>query len=87
MGGGFIARGGANSTLSGLWEFPGGKIENRIDRVSFYGSLDITRDKEGLAHARQLMSILEMVIKKLEKAELPDHVTIKPTASVKNPFL
>jgi len=28
------------------------RIENR---VSFYGSLDVTRDKEGLANARQLM--------------------------------
>ena len=62
-------------------------IENRIDRISVYGSLDITRDKEGLTHARQLMGILEMVIEKLEKADLPDHVTTKPTDSVKNPFL
>jgi hypothetical protein len=35
----------------------------------------------------QLMGILGMVIEKLEKAELPDHVIIKPTDSVKNPFL
>jgi len=62
-------------------------IENRIDRVSFYGSLDITRDKGGLTHARQLMSILEVVIEKLEKADLQDHVTINPTDNVKNPFL
>jgi len=61
-------------------------IENRIDRVSFYGSLDITRDKEGLTHARQLMGILEMVITNIEKSNLPDHVTIKPTDGRKNPF-
>jgi hypothetical protein len=62
-------------------------IENRLDRVSLYGSRDITRDKEGLAHAKQLMGLLEVMIEKLEKAELPDHVTIKPTDCVKNPFL
>ena len=62
-------------------------IVNRMDRVSFYGNLDVTRDKEGLADARQLMSILEMVVEKLEKSDLPDHITINPADSVKNPFL
>ena len=61
-------------------------IDNRLDRLSFYGSLDITRDKEGLATARELMDILEMVVVKLEGKNLPDHVAIKPTDSVKNPF-
>lgn len=62
-------------------------IENRIDRISIYGSFDITRDKEGLSHAKQLMGFLAVVIEKLEKSDLPDHVIIKPTDSVKNPFL
>lgn len=61
-------------------------IENRLDRVSFYGSLDITRDKEGLANARQLMGILGLVVAKLESEDLPDQVTVEPTDSVKNPF-
>jgi len=61
-------------------------IENRLDRVSFYGSLDITKDKEGLANARQLMGILGIVVEKLEGEDLPDQVTVKPTDSVKNPF-
>ena len=62
-------------------------IENRIDRVSFYGSLDITRDKEGLEKAKHLKSILTMVCEKLENSDLPDHITIVPTESVTNPFL
>jgi len=33
------------------------------------------------------MGILEMVIDKLENADLLDQITIKPTDSVKNPFL
>jgi len=61
-------------------------IENRLDRVSFYGSLDITRDKEGLANARQLMAILGTVVKRLESEDLPDQVAIKLTDSVENPF-
>ena len=61
-------------------------IENRLDRVSLYGSLDITRDKEGLANARQLMGILGMVVMKLDGENLPDLVTIAPIDSVKNPF-
>lgn len=61
-------------------------IENRLDRVSFYGSLDITKDKVGLANARKLMGILGMVVIKLESEDLPDQVAIKPTDSVKNPF-
>jgi len=61
-------------------------IENRLDRVSLYGSLDITRDKEGLANARELMVIFGMVIRKLEGEDLPDQVTVKQADSVKNPF-
>jgi hypothetical protein len=61
-------------------------IENRLDRVSFYGSLDITKDKEGLANAQQLMDILGMVVMKLDGENLPDQVTVEPTDSVKNPF-
>jgi hypothetical protein len=34
-------------------------IENRIDQLEVYGSLAITRDKIGLAHALQLKQILD----------------------------
>ncbi|BEH08944.1 hypothetical protein GSUET_05560 [Geobacter sulfurreducens subsp. ethanolicus] len=61
-------------------------VENRIDRVSIYGSIDITRDKEGLAVARELKSILDLTLTELESAELPDKVTQKPAKIVKNPF-
>lgn len=61
-------------------------IENRIDRVSIFGSIDITRDKDGLAVARELKTILDLTLTELEKAELADKVTLKPAKTVKNPF-
>ena len=61
-------------------------IENRLDRVSIFGSIDITRDKEGLAVARELKGILELTLAELENADLPDKVALKPAETVKNPF-
>ncbi len=61
-------------------------VENRVDRVSIFGSIDITRDKLGLAAARELKSILDLTLTELESAELPDKVTLKPAKTVKNPF-
>lgn len=61
-------------------------IENRVDRVSIFGNIDITRDKEGLAIARELKTILDLTLAELESAELPDKVTLKPVKTVKNPF-
>ena len=61
-------------------------IENRIDRVSIFGNADITRDKEGLAVARELKSVLELILAELERTELPEKVTLKAAKTVKNPF-
>ena len=61
-------------------------IENRVDRLSIFGNIDITRDKEGLAVARELKTILDLTLTELESADLPDKVTLKPVKTVKNPF-
>ena len=61
-------------------------IENRLDRVSLYGSLDITRDKGGLANARQLKDIIDLIIVELGASDLPDQIAIIPPDTVKNPF-
>lgn len=61
-------------------------IENRLDRVSIFGSLDITRDKEGLAAARTLKAILDLTIAELESTDLPDKITLAETDTVENPF-
>ena len=63
-------------------------IENGTDRVAIYGSLDITRDKQGLAHALALKNFLDEAVAHLRaEKELPDAL---PPASkpktVRNPF-
>jgi hypothetical protein len=63
-------------------------LENGQDRIAVYGSLDLTRDKVGLKHARELKAVLDAVVRHLDAArDLPDVVPApeKPT-SVKNPF-
>lgn len=61
-------------------------IENRLDRVSLHGSLDLTRDHAGLARARHLRTILDAVIHALEAEDLPQQVALKKTERVRNPF-
>jgi hypothetical protein len=61
-------------------------VENRIDRISIYGSIDITRDKEGLALARQLKKILDLTLAELEKEELPERIALATVETVDNPF-
>lgn len=63
-------------------------VENGTDRIALYGSLDLTRDKQGLAHARALAALLDQAIQLLETdMSLPDAVP-PPAApkTIKNPF-
>ena len=63
-------------------------IENGTDRVALYGSLDITRDQQGLVHARALLTILQAAVQQMEGDKgLPVAVpaTAKPK-TVANPF-
>jgi hypothetical protein len=61
-------------------------IENRTDRVSIYGSIDLTLDKSGLDHARRLKAILDQTVAEMEKVNLPDRVALKKPETIKNPF-
>jgi hypothetical protein len=61
-------------------------IENRVDRISIYGSIDLTLDKVGLVNARQLKEVLDLTLAELEKAELPDKISLAPADTVDNPF-
>jgi hypothetical protein len=63
-------------------------VENRTDRVSLYGSLDLTRDKRGLADARELKAVVDAVVAALEKdGKLPDKVAAPAaTKEADNPF-
>jgi hypothetical protein len=62
-------------------------VENRVDKVSIYGSIELTRDKAGLQHAKALKEVIDAVVSALEaEKSLPDHISVKPTEKVKNPF-
>ena len=63
------------------------EIENRVDRISLTGDLVLTKDKAGLALARDLQSLMERVVKALEAdKQLPQIVKLKVPKTVKNPF-
>lgn len=64
-------------------------FENGTDRIALHGSLDLTRDKTGLAQARLLRQTLDAIVKALEGEDLPEKVAEAPEAapkSVPNPF-
>lgn len=62
-------------------------IENRLDRISLYGSLDITRDHRGLEYALKLKSIIDASIDTLQRDEqLPEHIDTVKADIVTNPF-
>ncbi len=63
-------------------------VENGTDRLAIYESLDLTRDKQGLAHALALKALLDQTVQSLQTdRNLPNAA---PTAvapkSVPNPF-
>jgi hypothetical protein len=63
------------------------EIENRIDRVSMTGDVVITKDKAGLALAKELQLLVGDIVKALEAdKQLPVTVELKATETVKNPF-
>ena len=62
------------------------QIENRLDRVSLTGDLDITKDKAGLEKAIALKALLDSVVQTLQKLHPPERIQVVPTTVVKNPF-
>ena len=63
------------------------EIENRIDRVTLTGDVVLTRDKAGLALAKDLLTLMRNIVKALEDdKQLPDVVKLKEAKTVKNPF-
>jgi hypothetical protein len=63
-------------------------IENGTDRIALYGSLDLTRDKQGLAHAHALKALLDQVVQVLEADKTLTDAVAPPAApkTVANPF-
>lgn len=72
------------------FEINGLTIENRLDRVSLFGSLDITRDQAGLAAARELQGFVSLIVAGLESmqtaGELPVEIEVEQPETVDNPF-
>ncbi|CAM3319182.1 hypothetical protein [Polaromonas hydrogenivorans] len=63
------------------------EIENRVDRVALTGDVVLTKDKAGLALARELQVLVNDVVKALEAdKQLPEVVKVKAARTVKNPF-
>ena len=69
-------------------EIGGLKVENGQDRIALYGSLDLTRDKQGLAHALALKAVVDAAVQALQAAENLPATVPAPAAprSVANPF-
>ena len=61
-------------------------IENRTDRVSISGRLDVTRDQAGLTAAKELKATVDAIVALLESEKLPERVAMKEAGEVKNPF-
>ena len=63
-------------------------VENAPDKVVLYGSLELTRDKAGLDHARALVAMLQGVLDAMgDGSVLPSALpSPKPRKKVKNPF-
>jgi hypothetical protein len=61
-------------------------IENRLDRITLNGDVDLTADQQGLALARQLHELLGQVVAKLEGQALPERLPAPQVKTVDNPF-
>ncbi len=61
-------------------------IENRLDRVSISGDLDITLDKVGLEAVQQFRQLLVLVEQHMQAQQLPDKLDIEQVVMKPNPF-
>jgi hypothetical protein len=61
-------------------------LENRLDRITISGDVDLTADKAGLEAARRLHAQLGEVVAALEARELPDRLPPPDVKAVDNPF-
>lgn len=61
-------------------------LENRLDRITLSGDVDLTMDAAGLADARRLRDILQAVVERLEAEALPERLPPPDVKTVENPF-
>lgn len=61
-------------------------LENRLDRITISGDVDLTADRQGLAHAHRLHEALGAIVAALEARELPERLPPPDVNTVDNPF-
>jgi hypothetical protein len=61
-------------------------LENRLDRITISGDVDLTADQAGLEAARHLHALLGAAVAYLEKQDLPEHLPPPAVKTVANPF-
>lgn len=61
-------------------------LENRVDRITISGDVDLTADQPGLARARRLQAVLGEIVAALEARELPDELPPPAITTIDNPF-
>lgn len=62
-------------------------LENRLDRVTISGDVDLTADRPGLEMARLLHRQLGAIVAALEGQDLPPALPPPLVGKVDNPFL
>ncbi len=62
-------------------------VENRLDRISIYGSLELTKDRHGLESALKLKRLIDASVDALKRDKnLPDRIETTPSEEISNPF-
>ena len=61
-------------------------LENRLDRITISGDVDLTADRRGLEQARLLHDLLGKVVASLEAKDLPERLPPPDVKTVANPF-
>jgi hypothetical protein len=62
------------------------EIENRVDRLTLTGDLVLSRDRGGLALARELHALLGAIAAMESDPALPERIELLAARSVRNPF-
>ena len=65
-------------------------VENRLDKISMFGSIEFTKDQAGLALIKQLKGIVDVVAVQLEAEDaagrLQEAIQAEKTVEVDNPI-
>lgn len=61
-------------------------LENRLDRITISGDVDLTADRAGLEAARRLHAQIGAIVAALEARELPERLPPPDVQTIDNPF-